>query len=100
MRIDLRIAYFPHFFILRKKKIVKTGIFVRFRIAFILPRWHRSARTFLSFSFPRSPSLYRASLLFSVKESGTNWLTSTRMASVLRDDRGVTAVSGEIGGRE
>lgn len=94
----LRIAYFSHFSILRKKKC-ENWYFRSISyptIAFILSRWHRSAYTctYIYIYISLSHSLFIASmnapLLFSAKESGTNWLTSTRMASTCR---GVTAVS-------
>lgn len=108
MRISSRI-YFSHFSILRKKKNMKTGIFVRFRIPLSLSFFLAGTALGTHVSLFLLPSLFvtpaRFSPFFSTKESGTNWLTSTRMAPTCRGDRGVTAVSvtrlrgGSRGGR-
>lgn len=91
---DLKIAYFSHLSVLRKKN-VKTGIFVRFRIPLSLSFFPTGTVRYTHFSFfflSVFVALVHSSPFFSAKESGTNWLTSTQMASAWTD-RGVTVLS-------
>lgn len=107
MRINLRIAYFSHFSILRKKN-VKTGIFVpRFRIplriAFVPSRWHRSVHnthtwTCVSpFLFPALSVAPARSSPFFRKREWDKLVNLYANGFGLGDDRGVTAVSAPSG---
>lgn len=92
---DLKIAYFSHLSVLRKKKC-ENWYFRSISyppIAFILSHWYRSIHTFLFFFFSLSSSLSCTPLLFFCKREWDKLVNLYANGFSLWTDRGVTVLS-------